>query len=321
MNFNFKTLLITGAAGFIGSHLLERLAPQDIKLVAIDNFDDFYPREIKRENIAKTLRHKNVKFYEIDIRDFEGCQKIFKDEKIEIVVHLAARAGVRPSLKNPLLYEEVNCHGTLTLLELSRIYNVKQFIFGSSSSVYGNNKKLPFSEDDKIDEPISPYGVTKRTGELYCYTYYLLHNIPIVCLRFFTVYGPRQRPDLAIHKFTRLIINDEPIPIYGDGSSKRDYTFYSDIINGMISSLDLGSKFEIINLGNSNPVELSELIKILEYFLNKKAKIRRFPAQPGDALITFADITKAKRLLGYQPEIKIEKGIELFTKWFEKMKM
>lgn len=310
-------LLITGAAGFIGSHLLEKIAHYENRIIAIDNFDDFYPESTKRENISFGLKNKNVKLYETDIRNLESCQKIFKEEKIDVVIHLAARAGVRPSLDNPLLYEDVNCRGTLTLLELSRMYRIRQFIFGSSSSVYGNNEKLPFSENDKVDEPISPYGATKRTCELYCRTYHLLHGLSVICLRFFTVYGPRQRPDLAIHKFARLINNGEPIPFYGNGESKRDYTFYSDIVDGIIASLRLEDRFEVINLGNSNPIELRRLIDALESSLNKKAKIRKMPDQPGDALLTYADITKAKKLIGYAPKVSFDKGIELFSEWFK----
>ena len=310
-------ILITGVAGFIGSHLLEKIVISGKKIIGIDNFDDFYPESIKRENIAFSLKSKNVKIYETDIRDFESCRKIFEDENIEVVIHLAARAGVRPSLEDPLLYEDVNCRGTLTMLELSRKYRIKRFIFGSSSSVYGNNKKIPFSETDIVNEPISPYGATKRTGELYCRTFNILHGLSIICLRFFTVYGPRQRPDLAIHKFAKLIDQGKPVPLFGDGTSKRDYTFYSDIVDGIISSLYLDCDFEIINLGNSNPIELRQLITILESSLNKKAKIKRMDFQPGDVNLTYADISKAGRLLGYNPNFSIEKGIDIFTKWFK----
>ncbi len=313
------SLLITGAAGFIGSHLLQKISSLGLydKIVVIDNFDDFYPEKIKRLNIAPALENKNIKLCEVDIRDLEGCRKIFEDENVDTVIHLAGKAGVRPSLEDPLLYEDINCRGTLTLLELSRKFNVKKFIFGSSSSVYGNNKKQPFSELDDVNAPISPYGATKRTCELYCKTYNQIYGMPIICLRFFTVYGPRQRPDLAIHKFARLIKKDAPIPFFGDGTTKRDYTFYSDIVNGIISCLGLDCKFEIINLGNSNPIELRRLIELIETALNKKAKLQKLPEQPGDVRVTYADIGKANKLLGYKPEVNIESGIEIFAKWLK----
>lgn len=310
------TTLITGAAGFIGSHLLERMCLRGGRIVAIDNFDDFYPEGIKRENINASLLNDNVKLYETDIRDFKACREIFEAERIDVVIHLAAKAGVRPSLEDPLLYEDVNCSGTLTLLELAREYRVRKFIFGSSSSVYGNNDKQPFSEEDNADNPISPYGATKRTCELYCRTYHILHGLSVTCLRFFTVYGPRQRPDLAIHKFARLITNNEPIPLFGNGASKRDYTFYSDIVDGIMASLKLDGGFEIINLGNSNPVELRQLISTLERSLDTTAIIEEMPDQPGDVRLTYADISKANRLLGYTPRFNFDEGIDIFTKWF-----
>lgn len=310
-------LLITGAAGFIGSHLLERAAETEDNIIAIDNFDPFYAESIKRRNLEVALKNKNVKLYETDIRDIENCRKIFKSEGIDRVVHLAAKAGVRPSLENPQEYEDVNCRGTLTMLELSREFGIKKFVFGSSSSVYGNNVAQPFSEEHTTDNPISPYGATKKSGEHFCRSYNLIHGMPIVCLRFFTVYGPRQRPDLAIHKFARLIIKGKPIPVYGDGSSKRDYTFFSDIVDGIMAALKLNSDFEIINLGDSNPVELKQLIDLLETLLGKKAVIEKMDDQPGDARLTYADISKADRLLGYKPKVKIEAGLEIFSKWIK----
>lgn len=308
-------LLITGAAGFIGSHLLERVVRTKERVILIDNFDDFYPESIKRNNISSALKNSNVKLYETDIRDIDSCRNIFKEEKIDEVIHLAAKAGVRPSLENPIEYEDVNCRGTITLLELSREYGIKKFVFGSSSSVYGNNKKQPFSEEDRVDDPISPYGATKKSGEHYCRTYNIVYGLPVVCLRFFTVYGPRQRPDLAIHKFARLILAGKEIPFYGDGTTKRDYTFYADIVDGVVAALELNCDFEIINLGNSNPVELRQLITMLQALLKKEAIIKVLPDQPGDVRLTYADISKAERLLNYKPKVNIENGLDIFTKW------
>lgn len=311
------TTLVTGGAGFIGSHLVERLLSEGKQVVIIDNFNDFYLPSYKRENISAVVGNPNLTLYETDICNTVSCREIFEKHGIEKIVHLAAYAGVRPSIERPLLYEEVNCKGTLNLLELSRIYKVRQFIFGSSSSVYGNNKKIPFSEDDPVNEPISPYAATKRAGELYCYNYHHLYKLPVVCLRFFTVYGPRQRPDLAIRKFTGLIDRDQQIPMYGDGTTQRDYTFVSDIIDGVVSAVNRQFNFEIINLGNSTPVQLSRLIELIEQGLGKKAKIKRLPEQPGDVHRTYADIEKAERFLEYRPKTSIEHGIRLFMTWYK----
>src|SRR3989339_1561305 len=276
------SILVTGGAGFIGSHLVERLLSQGKKVVIIDNFNDFYLPAYKRENISKAIQDSNLTLCEADICDTSACQGIFEKHTIKKVIHLAAYAGVRPSIERPLLYEEVNCKGTLNMLELYRIYNVRQFIFCSSSSVYGNNKKVPFSEDDPVNEPISPYAATKRAGEIFCYNYHHLYKLPISCLRFFTVYGPRQRPDLAIRKFTELIDRNQPITMYGDGTTQRDYTFISDIIDGVVSTIDKRFDFEIINLGDSKPIKLTKLIELIERELGKKAQINRLPEQPGD---------------------------------------
>ena len=314
------TILVTGGAGFIGSHLVEKLLSQGKNLVVIDNFNDFYQPAYKRENISMSIRDLNLMLYETDIRNMDACQEIFEKHRIEKIIHLAAYAGVRPSIERPLLYEDVNCKGTLNLLELSRRYKVKQFIFGSSSSVYCNNKKVPFSEDDPVNEPISPYAATKRAGELFCYNYYHLYNLSITCLRFFTVYGPRQRPDLAIRKFTERIDNNQPIAMYGDGTTQRDYTFFSDIIDGVVSALDKQFDFEIINLGDSKPIQLVRLIELIEQELGKKAQIDRLPEQPGDVHRTYADIRKAERLLNYHPKVSIEQGIRLFVAWHKERK-
>jgi len=311
------SILVTGGAGFIGSSLIDKLIKKDEKVICLDNFNDYYSPEIKKENISSYLDKKNFKLVVGDILDKELLKRVFKKEEVKIVVHLAARAGVRPSLLNPHLYEEVNVGGTLNLLELSRD-NIENFVFASSSSVYGVNSKIPFSEDDPIEKPVSPYAATKRAAELLCYTYHHLYNIPLVCLRFFTAYGPRQRPDMAIHKFTKLIDEGKKITMFGSGSSRRDYTYISDIIEGVISSLYKKFSFEVINLGNSRTVELRHLISLIEKGLRKKAKVKQLPDQLGDVPITYAKIDKAKRLLGYKPKVKIEEGIEKFIFWYKK---
>ena len=315
------SILVTGGAGFIGSHVLDRLAAEGRRAVCLDNFNDYYPPEVKRRNIEKALASGMVELVEADIREMEACRSAFGQHEIESVIHLAARAGVRPSIEEPILYEEVNCRGTLNLLECARLAGVRKFVFGSSSSVYGINQKVPFSEDDPIARPISPYAATKRAGELHCHVYHHLYGIPTVCLRFFTVYGPRQRPDLAIHKFTALIEAGEKIQMFGDGSSRRDYTYYSDVVDGVLAALDREFDFEIINLGNSSPVELRELISIIERTLGKTARIEQLPHQPGDVPITYADISKARQLLDYDPQYPIGRGIENFVEWYRQQKM
>lgn len=309
-------ILVTGGAGFIGSHLCERILKTDKHVICLDNFDDFYDPSIKMNNITRCLNSANFELIRGDIRDKITLEAIFQNNQISKIVHIAAKAGVRPSIRNPLLYEDVNVRGTLNLLEACKNHRVENFIFASSSSVYGINSKLPFGEDDPISKPISPYAASKRSCEMYCFTYHHLYGIPITCLRFFTVYGPRQRPEMAIHKFTRLISAGEEVEIYGSGSSKRDYTFIDDVIEGIVSLLDKKFDFEIINLGNSEPVELEYLIELIEKGLNKTASIKRLPAQAGDVPITFADISKAKSLLNYNPKTSIEKGIKRFAQWY-----
>ncbi len=318
-----RKILITGGAGFIGSHLVERLlAEGNRQVVVVDNFNDFYPAEIKRANVSAFLDNPQFRLYETDICDGENLRKVFAENEFDAIVHLAAWAGVRPSLLNPKLYTQVNVGGTLNLLEAAKDFGVKQFVFGSSSSVYGINCKIPFSEDDKISRPISPYAATKAAGELLCHTFSHLYDIRTVCLRFFTVYGARQRPDLAIHKFSRLIWEEKPIPVFGDGTSQRDYTFVDDIIQGVCAAIDYDkSDYEIFNLGESQTIELSKLIELLEENLGKKAIIERKPMQPGDVPVTFADISKARELLGYNPQTKIEDGISKFTDWFTSEKV
>ena len=313
-----NSILITGGAGFIGSHLVDRmLAFNDSQVTVIDDFNDFYDPEIKRQNIRRHLDNTRYKLVEADIRDRAALNNIFAQQDFDCIVHLAARAGVRPSLSQPELYAETNINSTLNLLELARTRGIKQFVFGSSSSVYGINTKVPFSEDDPIRQPISPYAATKAAGELLCHTYSHLYGLRCVCLRFFTVYGPRQRPDLAIRKFATLISRGKPIPVFGDGTSRRDYTYIDDIIAGVYAAINYeASDYEVINLGESRTVELRELISLLEKELEMKAIIDHRQLQPGDVPQTYADITRARQLLGYDPQTQIEEGIHRFVKWF-----
>ncbi|PYS31730.1 MAG: epimerase [Acidobacteria bacterium] len=313
-----NNILITGGAGFIGSHLVDHLLAQGLwRVTVVDDFNDFYDPSIKLENVKTHRSNPNFELVEADIRDPAALRRAFTETNFECIVHLAARAGVRPSLKEPHLYLETNVNGTMNLLELARSSGTKQFIFGSSSSVYGLNNKVPFSEDDPIFNPISPYAATKAAGELICHSYAHLYGMRIVCLRFFTVYGARQRPDLAIHKFAKLISADKPIPVFGDGMTRRDYTYIDDIIAGVRAAIDYHqSKYEVINLGESRTVELRELISLLEDALGHRAEIDWQPSQPGDVPQTFADITKARRLLGYNPQTQIEEGIKRFVEWF-----
>lgn len=311
--------LITGAAGFIGSHLSERLLADGWTVIGVDNFDDFYDPQIKRRNISDCLKNTNFQLVEADIRDRDAMDKV-TGEDIQIIVHLAAMAGVRPSIAQPLLYADVNLNGTIMLLELAKKHGIEKFIFGSSSSVYGNNKKVPFSEDDNVDFPISPYAATKKAGELICHTYHHLFSISITCLRFFTVYGPRQRPDLAIHKFARLIEQGNPIPVYGDGSMMRDFTYIDDIVNGIVAAMGQCDGFNIYNLGESEPITVNDLIAEIENALGKKAIRQYQPLQLGDVKRTYADVTNAARDLGYNPSTSIQAGLKKFTVWLREHK-
>jgi len=313
-----KRILVTGGAGFIGSHLVDQLlAEGGSKVTVIDDFNDFYSPQIKRSAVKPHLENPNYKLVEADIRDTDAIAKVFADGSFDCVVHLAARAGVRPSLKEPTLYTETNINGTQNLLELAKTHGVPQFVFGSSSSVYGINSKIPFSEEDRIFQPISPYAATKAAGELLCHTYSHLYNLRTVCLRFFTVYGARQRPDLAIHKFTKLITDGKPIQMFGDGSTRRDYTYIEDIIEGVRAAMDFTESIhEVFNLGESETTQLRRLIELIEQALGAKAIIDRQPMQPGDVPVTFADIAKARELLNYSPKTKIDEGIHKFVDWF-----
>ncbi len=312
--------LVTGGAGFIGSHLVEALLGRGCTVSVIDCFDDFYSPAIKRDNFRKISTRGEVRLYEKDIRDASGVREAFEEEKPHVVIHLAARAGVRPSIVQPKLYEEVNVGGTVNLLNLSRDYGVKKFIFISSSSVYGATASVPFVEDHVEMRPVSPYAATKLAGELVSYTYSHLFHLPIVCLRIFTVYGPRQRPDLAIHKFAALMEAGKNIPLFGDGSTSRDYTFVDDIIAGILAAVEYETEFDVFNLGNSTPVKLLELVRQLESALGKKAQVEYFPAQPGDVPMTWSDISKARRLLGYEPRVALPEGIKRFVSWLREKK-
>lgn len=309
-------ILVTGGAGFIGSHLIEKLLKENFNIVCFDNFCDYYDPVIKKGNINKFLSNKYFRLVVTDVRNKKKLEQVFKKYKFDNVIHLAAQPGVRLSLQKPSLYFDVNINGTLNILDMCRDYQVKSLIYASSSSVYGNTPQIPFTEVAQLS-PISPYGVSKQATELLCHSYNRLYHLPITILRFFTVYGPRQRPDMAIYKFTKLIEKDKEINLYGKGRTKRDYTYISDIIDGIYSALDKNFNFEIINLGNSQPIVLSQIISLLEKNLNKKANIKYYPEQIGDPSITFADISKAKKLLNYHPKVKIGEGIKRFIDWYK----
>ena len=334
--------LVTGGSGFIGSHLVESLLKSGHSVINIDNFDAFYDYKIKIKNTLESLgkptefefinkevdlqklisetESNQYQLYYQDIRDLEGLKQIFENQKIDMVIHLAALAGVRPSIEKPLEYEEVNIRGTMNLWELCKEFDIKKFVCASSSSVYGNNEKIPFSETDNVDRPISPYAATKKCGEILGHVYHHLYHIDMIQLRFFTVYGPRQRPDLAIHKFVKLISNDQEIPFYGDGTTARDYTYIDDIIDGILKSIryleNNQNVYEIINLGESEVISLNEMVATIEENLQKKSLKKNLPMQPGDVQKTNADITKAKSKIGYLPTTKFQNGIKKFMEWF-----
>ncbi|WP_027387388.1 GDP-mannose 4,6-dehydratase [Chryseobacterium gregarium] len=334
--------LVTGGSGFIGSHLVEKLLKKGHSVINIDNFDDFYDYRIKIKNTLDSVQHfsdfefsdkaediqnlifltksESYRLYYQDIRDKKGLEEIFKKHKIDLIIHLAALAGVRPSIERPLDYEEVNIRGTQNLWELSKDFHIKKFVCASSSSVYGNNQKIPFSETDAVDHPISPYAATKKCGEILGHAYHHLYHIDMIQLRFFTVYGPRQRPDLAIHKFTKLISEDREIPFYGDGTTARDYTYIDDIIDGITKSItyleENSEVYEILNLGESQVITLEEMLSTIENVLGKSAIRKNLPMQAGDVLKTNADITKARTLIGYKPDTNFQNGIKKFMEWF-----
>ena len=312
-------ILVTGGAGFIGSHLVENLLAAGHEVAILDDFNDFYDPQIKRAKIADFA--KDVAVYRADLRDNASVRNVFRRDKYAIIAHLAARAGVRPSIQHPQLYYDTNVTGTLHLLEAARVTGVERFIFASSSSVYGASKAIPFSEDQHLTQTLSPYGATKIAGEFLCSTYSHLYQLRVVALRYFTVYGPRQRPDLAIHQFTRRIYAGQPIDQFGDGTTRRDYTYIDDIIQGTMAALDYeGPLFDIFNLGESETIPLKDLISAIENALEKKAKINRLPEQSGDMPLTCADISKARKLLGYNPTTRFSDGLPRFIDWFLRMK-
>ena len=316
------TYLVTGGAGFIGSSLCEKLLNNNKKVIVIDNFCDFYSPIIKEKNIKNIEANSNFKIYKIDIRDRRAIRQVFEENNIELVIHLAAMAGVRPSIENPLLYQEVNCIGTQNILEEMKKHGIKKMVLASSSSVYGNCMETPFNENMNVDLAISPYAATKKANEVMAHVYHKLFNMNVMILRFFTVYGPKQRPDLAINKFTRLMLNNKEIPMYGDGLTARDYTYIDDIIDGVIKScnylIENKDVYEILNLGNSSPVTLKEMIQTIEKALKVKAKIKELPMQLGDVNITYANIDKAKKLIGYEPKTTFEEGIQKFVDWYKR---
>ncbi|HMD33237.1 MAG TPA: NAD-dependent epimerase/dehydratase family protein [Candidatus Acidoferrales bacterium] len=323
MDGRFERILLTGGAGFIGSHLAEALVRRGACLTVVDNLDPFYAPEWKRANLDELRRAGEFQLHETDIRQEAAMRRVFAAARPEAVIHLAARPGVRASIEEPRLYEQMNVAATLNLLELARESGVRQFVFASSSSVYGAISHMPFSENQSTLRPISPYGATKLAGELLCHTYAHLHRLPAICLRFFSVYGPRQRPDLAIHKFTSLIESGKPVPLFGDGSTGRDYTHVDDIVSGILAALEYHvqpkageAPFEVFNLGNSRPVKLNELVALLEAATGKRARREVLVPPPGDVPLTWADTRKAERLLGYRAEIQLPQGLAEFVAWF-----
>ena len=319
-----KTYFITGGAGFIGSSLAKNLLNEGNKAIVIDNFCDFYNPKIKENNVKELLENSNFKLYREDIRNKEAIKKIFDENQIDVVVHLAAMAGVRPSIENPVLYQEVNCMGTQNILEEMKAHNLNKLVMASSSSVYGNCKEVPFKESMIVDFAISPYAATKKANEVMTHVYHKLFDLNVIMLRFFTVYGPKQRPDLAINKFTRLMLANEEIPMFGDGTTSRDYTYIDDIVDGIKRScnyvMENENVYEILNLGNSSPISLKEMIAIIGKVVGVEPKIRELPMQPGDVDRTYADVSKAKALIGYEPKTSFEQGIKNFVEWYKENK-
>jgi UDP-glucuronate 4-epimerase len=309
-------ILLTGGAGFIGSHVARRLLARGDRLTVLDDFNDFYDPALKRANAADFSGRSDWRLVEGDIRDSALVERLFRDGRFDAVIHLAARAGVRPSLAEPILYEDVNCIGTLRLLEAARHHGPANFVFASSSSVYGINEKVPFSEDDPVDRPISPYATTKRAGELLCFNYSHLYGLRTSCLRFFTVYGPSQRPEMAIAKFTDLLARGKSVPLYGTGQTRRDYTYIDDIVDGVVAALDLAPRFEIFNLGGSQTTALIDLVHWIAAELGVEARLEMLSEQLGDVPITYADVSKAKAMLGYEPKVPIREGLKRYVAWY-----
>lgn len=313
-----QTLLVTGAAGFIGSHLAERLVAEGNRVIGVDNFSPFYPREIKQAHVNESLAGSSrFQLIEADIRDRDSINSIVASHKPDTVVHLAAMAGVRPSIENPALYVDVNVGGTLSMLDAAVHNQVKKFVFASSSSVYGNNEKVPFAEIDRVDAPISPYAASKRSAELLCHTYWSLYGLPVTCLRFFTVFGPRQRPDLAISKFLRAVANGDTVALFGDGSSSRDYTYIGDIIDGVCAAIDKCAAFGVFNLGGNHPVQLRKLLEEIEACVGKKANVKSLPMQSGDVDRTYADLERSSVALGYRPQTGLAEGLAKQWQWMQ----
>ncbi len=312
-----KTILVTGGAGFIGSHTAKRLIEEEYKVVIVDDFNKYYDPELKKARIDNLLSGLDFKLYKVDIADLEGLKKIFEENKIDIVCHQAAQAGVRYSLEAPLVYEKSNLRGTLNLLELSKDFKVEKIVFASSSSVYGARNKVPFSEDDRTDRPTSLYAATKKAMEVLCYSYHSLYKIPMIGLRYFTVFGPWGRPDMAFFKFTKNILERKPIDVYGEGNMKRDFTYIDDIVDGIKSVIEKDFDFEIFNLGYGQPTNLMDFIKTIEQGVGKKAEKKLLPMQKGDVSVTYADISKAKNMLGWEPKISLQKGIGNFIDWYK----
>lgn len=319
-----KRFLVTGAAGFIGSWLTERLLERGDRVLGFDNFDPFYDRALKEANLRTALGSDRFELVEGDLRDARAVSGLFRAEPFDAVVHLAARAGVRPSLADPAGYVDTNLTGTVHLLEAMRTAGNRRLVFASSSSVYGNNRKLPFHEEDRVDSPISPYAATKKAGEEICHVYHAVHGFAVLALRLFTAYGPRQRPEMAIHAFTRRIFAGEPIPVFGDGSMERDFTYVDDVVDGVVAAADRvadGDGFHIVNLGESEPIRLGRLVEALEKATGREARIDRRPVPPGDVERTFAAIARARELLGYAPRVGLEEGLRRFVAWYRQVKL
>ena len=310
------TVLVTGAAGFIGSHVVDRLLARGRRVVGLDNFDPFYDPALKRANLRSALADPRFRLVEGDLRDRALVDRVLAGDGVGAIVHLAARAGVRPSLADPELYADVNVRGSAVVFEAARAASIRRVVYASSSSVYGGNTKLPFAEDDPVDHPVSPYAATKKANELQAHVYAKLYGMTMIGLRFFTVYGPRQRPEMAIAHFTRLIAEDRPVPMFGDGSSRRDYTYIDDIVDGVLAALDRGSGYRIYNLGESATTTLARLIELIGEALGRTPRIERHPEQPGDVPATWADVRRAREELGYAPRVPVEEGIRRYVAWF-----